>query len=74
MASSWGARHGLPGYDRFRTGLTFGEVSQMLWTPSDDPRDWKRRSRGSVLGLWHSMKLALYEEAVARGYGENEEK
>lgn len=68
MASSWGKRNNLPGYDTFRTGLDFATVQKMLWTSSEDPRDWKHKRRGTVLGLWHDLKLALYYDAIARGY------
>jgi hypothetical protein len=64
MPSTYGARHGLVGYDRFRTGLCFATVSQMLRVESDDPSDWRQKSRGCVLGLWHSLKMALYGQSV----------
>ena len=72
MPSSWGARHGLPGFDRFRTGLTFSDVQKMLYVESDDPKHWRCKRRGTVLGLWHDLKLALYEEATRRGYETSE--
>lgn len=48
-------------YDEFRTGLTFVEVRQMLWSPSDDPSTWRYKRRGTVLGKWHQIKRELYE-------------
>jgi hypothetical protein len=63
MSSSYGARYGLAGYDRFRTGLDFASVQRMLRVPSDDPLQWRRKSRGVVLGLWHEIKLALWSQA-----------
>jgi len=66
--STWGARHGLPGYDSLRTGLTFVAVQKMLWTDSNDSSTWKHKRRGSVLGLWHSIKMAIYDDACNRGY------
>jgi len=63
MASTYGARHGLAGYDAFRTGLRFATVQQMLRVESDDPSCWRQKSRGCVLGLWHSLKMALYDQA-----------
>lgn len=66
MASTYGARHGLAGYDTFRTGLRFATVQQMLRVESDDPADWRQKSRGCVLGLWHSIKLALYGQMCDR--------
>ena len=66
MASTYGARHGLAGYDTFRTGLRFASVQAMLRVESDDPKDWRQKSRGCVLGLWHSIKLALYGQMCDR--------
>jgi hypothetical protein len=54
--------------------MSFSEIQQMLRTESDDPRDWKHKSRGPVLWLWHTIKLDLYYEAVGLGYGEVEKK
>jgi hypothetical protein len=70
MSSTYGARHGLEGYDAFRTGLRFATVQGMLRVESEDPRDWRHKSRGCVLGLWHSLKMALYGQAcdiIAKG-------
>jgi hypothetical protein len=70
MGSRWGAD--LPGYRQFRTGLTFADVREMLRgsekhrSRHDRPQD----RRHTVLGLWHELKLQLYEQAVDRGYGE----
>ena len=61
MGSTYGKRHGLAGYDTFRTGLSFSAVQEMLKVPSEDPKDWKQKSRGCVLGLWHSIKKGLYD-------------
>jgi hypothetical protein len=61
--STWGARHGRPGYDAFRTGLTFAAVKRMLWVHNPDPSTWRYRRRGTVLGFWHSLKLQLWEQA-----------
>jgi hypothetical protein len=70
MGSTYGQRHGLSGYDAFRTGLRFAQVQQMLRVESSDPHDWRQKSRGCVLGLWHSLKMALYDrscDAIAKG-------
>ena len=64
MPSSYGKRHGLPGFDKFRTALTFQDVFNMLRDESPDPADWKRKSRGVILGKWHEIKLELYERAM----------
>jgi len=74
VASTWGRRRGLPGYDEFRTGLTFSDVQSMLWSESEDSADWRYKRRGTVLGLWHSIKQDLYNEAVSRGYLSDEQK
>ncbi len=44
----------------------------MLWVESEDSRDWKQKSRGVVLWLLHTIKLALYEQAVAEGWDPEE--
>jgi len=52
-------------YDRFRTGLTFGEVKSLLWTNSNDPRDWRYKRRHTVLGLWHQIKMEMWIDHVS---------
>jgi hypothetical protein len=69
MASTYGARHGLPGYDTFKTGLDFATVQKMLWVESEDSADWKQKSRGCVLFLWHKLKLEMYEQMIDRSGG-----
>jgi hypothetical protein len=56
----------MPGYDEFRTGLTYRDVRDMLRAAD------RHKRRGSVLGFWHEIKLQLYEQAVDRGYQEPE--
>ena len=56
-------------YEAFRTGLTFREVRRMLWVHSDDPRDWKYKRRKTVLGLWRSIKLGLWDRYLAESEG-----
>lgn len=51
----------MPGYDEFRTGLTYRDVLAMLRAAD------RHRRRGSVLGFWHEVKLQLYEQAVDLG-------
>jgi len=67
MPSRYGARHDLPGYDRFRTGLTYADVKRMMWDESEDRADWKNKRRGSVLGRWHQLKLEMYNQAIDAG-------
>jgi hypothetical protein len=63
MASRYGKHRGMEGYDSFRTGLTFRDVYQMLVSPSDDRSDWRQKSRRTVLGKWHEIKMQLWELA-----------
>ena len=50
-------------YDQFRTGLTFADVRAMLWSYSDNPKDWpKGVSRHTVLGKWRQIKQDMYAE------------
>ena len=51
----------LEAYDIFRSGYTFLDVRQMLWSYSDDSRDWPNVSRHTVLGYWRQLKLELWE-------------
>ena len=75
MSSSWGKRHGLPGYDKFRIGLTYEDARRML-RQSEKHRE-KHASphdrRHTVLGFLHEMKLQLYEQAVDRGLLDEDE-
>lgn len=47
-------------YDQFRTGLSFGDVSLMLWHPSENPANWRSRRRSGVLGFWRQLKKDLW--------------
>jgi hypothetical protein len=66
MGSKWesvcpycGAR-----YSKLRTGLTYKDVYGMLWSYSDDPRDWRYKRRNTVLGKWCQIKQQLWEEHI----------
>lgn len=48
-------------YKRFTTGFTYDQVKQMLWDNSTDSADWKYKRRGTVLGMWFSIKQELWE-------------
>jgi hypothetical protein len=67
----------LKAYEAFRTGLTFQDVYEMIWSYSDDPRDWPKAPavpklkrdgkktagrRHTVLGKWREIKLAMWED------------
>ena len=69
MSSRWGKKNDLPGYDKFRTGLTYGDVYMMLRHGTKH----SQKRRGSVLGYWHELKLQLYEQAVDLGYAAEED-
>ena len=64
MPSSWGRRHGLPGYDEFRLNMAFRDAYEHLKVS----KKHRYKRRGSVLGYMHEMKLELYEHAVDQGY------
>ncbi len=64
MPSTWGKRHGLPGYDEFRINMTYDEAYAHLATS----KKHRYRRKGSVLGYMHELKLQLYNQAVDRGY------
>lgn len=51
-----------PPYDDFRTGLTFADVRQMLWSYDPDPSTWRHKRRHTVLGLWRQIKREMYDE------------
>jgi len=51
-------------YKEVRTGLTYKDVHDLLWSNSAEPCDWKYKRRGTVLGLWHEIKLQLWGEHV----------
>lgn len=64
MSSSFGRKRGMVGYDEFRTGLTYRDVWEMLRDDSEDPSRWKHKSRGTVLGLWHELKLQMWQQML----------
>lgn len=53
-------------YSGLRTGLSYGAVFEMLWSGSEDPSTWKYKGRHTVLGLWHAIKLSMWEQHVAQ--------
>lgn len=61
-------------YSEFRTGLTFAEVRSMLWVDSPDPKDWKYKRRGTVLGTWRAIKQQLYARYVEAWNNDTEER
>jgi hypothetical protein len=67
MASTYGRRRDDPAYDKFRTGLTFRAVRQMLNTYRPDRAEWRRISRGTVLGKWHQLKMEMWDRVKQEG-------
>lgn len=55
--SRFGASRGCPDYDKFRTGLRYYDVYQMA-------AGRKYRRRGTVLGLWHQLKLEMFYQVT----------
>ena len=49
-------------YHDFRTGLTFKDVREMLWTPGPPP--WRQKRRRSVLGFWHQIKQIQWSQHI----------
>jgi len=52
-------------YADFRTGLTFADVRRSMFVASDDPADWRYKTRRMVLGHWHEIKLLQWRERHA---------
>lgn len=65
--SKYGAKHNLPGYDAFKTGLCYRDVWEMLRDDSEDRTKWRYKRRGVVLWHWHKLKIEMYERAVDNG-------
>jgi len=52
-------------YGAFRTGFTWRDVWLFFWTPQDAPPDeWKRKSRGVILGRWFEIKQSMWKQHV----------
>jgi hypothetical protein len=49
-------------YEDFRSGLSFADAKAEMWSGSDDPSDWRSKSRKAVLGYMHERKRALWDE------------
>jgi len=47
-------------YDNFRTGFTFAEVKNMMWTNDEDREKWRNRRRPAVLGFWMELKQNMW--------------
>lgn len=53
-----------PEFKAFRCGLTYADAAAMLWVDSDNPDDWRRKSRWVVLRLLASLKRDIYREVT----------
>lgn len=64
----WGMRSNPPiPYDKYRSGLTFGDVRELLGHEADaayDSGQYMFVSRSTVLGRWREMKLDQYARYV----------
>lgn len=50
----------------FKTGLSYNGVRQMLWSSDDDSSHWRYKRRGTVLGMFHAIKVELWNYANQR--------
>lgn len=48
-------------YEQHRTGLCFADVRRMMFVIHDDPKLWRQKRRGSVLGFWRELKIQSWE-------------
>jgi len=46
----------------FAGGRGFAETVQSLKVASDDPKDWRHKRRGTILGIMHQVKMELWDE------------
>lgn len=51
-------------YRDLRTGLRYVDVHRSMHDCSPNPADWKRKTRHTVLGRWHQLKLHLWDAHV----------
>ena len=49
-------------YSQFRTGLTFAQVRQSLYSATEDTEQWRQKRRRSVLGHWRELKQRMFED------------
>jgi hypothetical protein len=61
-------RNDLPGYDKFRTGLSYRDIWEMMRDDSEESSRWRYKRRGTVLVMWHELKLQMYHQAIDMGY------
>jgi hypothetical protein len=52
---------------RFKTGMSYRDVYSMLWSAdASAPETWHYKRRGTVLGMWHRIKLEMWAHANQR--------
>lgn len=49
-------------YDKFKTGLSFGDVRTMMCVGDPNSETWCQKRRNSVLGFWREIKLKMWGE------------
>jgi len=49
---------------RQQDNATFREIVRQMHKESDNPKDWRYRRRGTVLGWMHAAKLELWESVT----------
>jgi hypothetical protein len=47
----------------FKTGMSYRDVYYMLSSPDPDTSTWHYKRRGTVLGMWHAIKLEMWKWA-----------
>lgn len=49
-------------YKNLKTGFKFEDIHQMLWVGTPDYSQWKYKRRHTVLGLWHQIKMSMWDQ------------
>lgn len=52
-------------YGQFKTGMTYSEAFQQLWSLDDSPETWRYKRRRTVLGYWHGLKKKAWADHIA---------
>lgn len=51
-------------YKDFKTGFSYQDIFDMLWSGHDDPQFWRHKGRHQVLGLWFEIKRDMWKEHI----------
>lgn len=54
-------------YGKFRTGMTYQQVYDLLKDNESDPEKWKYKRRHTILGNWFAMKQQLWAQHTEEG-------